>query len=215
MNRVNFLIDGFNLYHSVKDAETVLKSSTKWLNIKKLCSAYLPLIRNIVKDKTELGVIYYFSAYAKHLESANPDLTKRHQKLITCLEDTGIIVEMSRFKAKEVTCHRCGQKFIKYEEKETDVSIALKLIETFFNDECDSVVLMTGDTDIAPAIKTANRLFPSKQTLFAFPYKRENKELSNLSPGSFKINKMQYVKYQFSDPHQLSDGTLINKSSSW
>ena len=42
MDRVTFIIDGFNLYHSVCDAERDLKgASTKWLDIKSLCSSYL------------------------------------------------------------------------------------------------------------------------------------------------------------------------------
>jgi len=218
MNRVTFLVDGFNLYHSVRDAEKALKSSTKWLNIKKLCSLYLPLVSGVVKEKTKLEKIYYFSAFAKHIEAYDPDVTNRHKKLIKCFEDTGILVEMNRFKEKEIRCsapHGCGKKFVKHEEKETDVAIAAKLLEVFFTDECDTAVLVTGDTDIAPAVKTATRLFPKKSILFAFPYKRKNKELLTLAPDSFKINSKQYAKNQFPDPYTLSNGVLVNKPLSW
>jgi uncharacterized LabA/DUF88 family protein len=209
MNRVSFIVDGFNLYHSVreaaKDIESLggLKVSTKWLNIKKLCSLYLPHIHGVVKEKTMLGKIYYFSAFAYHIETYDPDVVNRHKKFIKCLEDTGVSVEISRFKQKEINCNAergCRKKFFKYEEKETDVAIAVKLLKIFFNDECDTVVIVTGDTDIAPAVTTSKRLFPTKNIIFAFPYKRKNKELSQLAPGSFKIKSEQYVKNQFSDP---------------
>ena len=46
---------------------------------------------------------------------------------------------------------------------------------------------MTGDTELAPAVRGANRLFPSKKVLFTFPYRRKNLELMKLCPGSFLI----------------------------
>lgn len=45
MNRTTFLIDGFNLYHSLTDACRNLRcDGIKWLNIRKLCASYLPHI---------------------------------------------------------------------------------------------------------------------------------------------------------------------------
>ena len=104
MNRVTFIIDGFNLYHSVREAAKLLNSPTKWLNIKDLCSVYLGTISGIVSEKTTLESIYYFSAFAKHLLSVDPKVVVRHKKLIKCLEDSGIQVELSRFKSKEIRC---------------------------------------------------------------------------------------------------------------
>jgi len=215
MNRVTFLVDGFNLYHSVRLAERDLKASTKWLDIKSLCLSYLPLIANTVKTKTQLVEIHYFSALAAHLEATNPDVTDRHKIFIRCLKSTGILVELSRFKEKQVRCPLCGGCFSKHEEKETDVAMAMKLFELFHNDRCDTAILLTGDTDLGPAVRTANKLFPAKRILFAFPYKRMNRELSKLAPGSFKINRKQYVRHQFPDPFILSNGTKIRKPSKW
>jgi len=174
-------------------------------------------MRGVVGEKTILNKIYYFSALAEHLEATDPHITLRHKKFLKCLEDTGVIINLSRFKAKGIKCPdpSCGNFFVKHEEKETDVAIAAKLLEILFNDECDTAVLVTGDTDLAPAVKTAYKLFPSKRILFAFPYQRKNRELSKLAPGSFGINKNQYVKHQFPDPYKLNDGALISKPPSW
>jgi uncharacterized LabA/DUF88 family protein len=217
MNQVTFLVDGFNLYHSVRQAEKVLRSSTKWLDIKGLCSSYLYLVSGAVGDKAELKSVYYFSSLAKHRERDDPDVTARHQEFIKCLKNTGIFVELSRFKPKEIRCPfpKCGKRFVKHEEKETDVAVASKLLEVFYTNECDTAVLVTGDTDLAPAVKTANRLFPEKQILFAFPYGRKNRELSQLARESFAIGKNQYVRHQFPNPYQLSNGTLVKKPPSW
>jgi uncharacterized LabA/DUF88 family protein len=212
MDRVTFLIDGFNLYHSICDASKDLHgASTKWLDINGLCLGYMHLL-----GKTAvLQEIYYFSALAQHLEFKKPNVTQRHKDLIKCLTAKGVIVELNRFKKKSMKCPSCGHKYDRYEEKETDVSVALKLLELFITNSCDTVVLVTGDTDLAPAVKTAKRLFSSKRVIFAFPYKRKNSELAQLAPSSFEIKKERYTKHQFSDPYILPDGSKINKPSKW
>src|SRR5436305_1558399 len=143
--RTVFIIDGFNLYHSVRQASTDLHrggAGTKWLDIPKLCSSYLHLLGKTARPEK----IYYFSALATHLERTKPDVTKRHRTFVRVLEDAGVVVELSRFKAKDVTCPSCHTVFQRHEEKETDVALAAKLLEVFARDECDAAVLMTGDT---------------------------------------------------------------------
>jgi len=214
-HRVSFIVDGFNLYHSVRKAEYVIKKPTKWLNIFELCRSYLPNIGGVVNKITRLQKVYYFSALATHIEPSDPDVTKRHKRFIECLEDTGIIVQLGRFKQKEIKCPCCSRTFIKHEEKETDVAIGIKLFEIFHRNECDTAVLVTGDTDLSPVISTAKNLFPLKTILFIFPAFRKNKELAALAPGSFTIKPKQYAKYQFPDPYCFSDGKTISKPLSW
>ena len=107
MNRTVFLIDGFNLYHSTRDARRDLGGkSTKWLNIRALCESHL---YTISKD-ARLNEVYYFSALAKHLEAIDPDMILRHKTLIRCLEDTGVKVELAKFKRKpDFRCPSCGK----------------------------------------------------------------------------------------------------------
>lgn len=104
---------------------------------------------------------------------------------------------------------------MRHEEKETDVALSLKLLELFVSDACDTVVLMTGDTDVAPAIRLAQRLYPNKRVLFAFPYNRKNKELAKLAPNSFSIAREQYGRFQFAPRIKTSDGRILVKPSSW
>jgi len=207
--RVIFLVDGFNLYHSIVDIARYCNGlNVRWLNISSLCGSYLHLIG---KNAT-IESIYYFSALAYHLN--DPDIILRHKTYIKCLIDTGVKEQLSRFKVKTIYCSH-GGKITRHEEKETDVAIASKMFEVLFNDECDSVVLITGDTDLAPAVKTAKHVFSYKDIIFAFPYKRKSDELAKIASSSFKIHKRNYIQHQFPDPLTLSDGTIISKPSGW
>jgi len=212
MVKTSFLIDGFNLYHSTKDASRDLHgASTRWLNLWTLCESTLYLIS---KDAV-MHQIFYFSALAKHLLSSDPDVVKRHETYIRSIESTGVIVELADFKRKEIMCYKCGHIIIRNEEKETDVAIASKLFELLYKNDCDIVVLVTGDTDIKPAIRNAQRLFPHKRILFAFPHRRRNQVLVDLAPQSFKLKKERYLKHQFPDPILLDNGDKISKPSKW
>lgn len=214
MIRTSFLIDGFNLYHSVKTASHDLGlngAGTRWLDIYSLCQSYLHLIDTTAR----LTEVYYFSALAKHLEARKPDVTVRHQTYIRCLEHSGVIVELHRFKKSLTVCKKCNQSFSRREEKETDVAMATRMLELLFLDKCDTIVLITGDTDIVPAVKTAQKLFPQKEIIFMMPYKRHNKELANLTSRHFDISSNNYTKHQFPNPLVTKKKKQIHKPLSW
>lgn len=209
--RVSFLVDGFNLYHSLVEAESELKVSTKWLDLRSLCSSYLYTFGKTAR----LESIYYFSALATHRDAHRPGSSARHSSYVECLQSTGVISELGRFKVKHVYCRTCRQNNKHYEEKETDVAISVSLLELLFKDAADTIVLVTGDTDLAPAVRTAQRLFPTKELCFAFPYKRQNSELQKMVRRHFKIKGREYVKHQLPDPVVLPSGRKISKPSTW
>ena len=184
-NRVAFLVDGFNVYDSIRDVERQVEdASAKWLNLRSLCTSYLYRLEGYA----ELEAIHYFTAYAGH---RSPETVNQHKRYIRCLEDTGVAIELAQFKEKSIRCKNCGRHFTKYEEKETDVAIAVRLLEILVEDRCDTAVILSGDTDLASAYRTAARLVPDKTVTFAFPYNRANSELKQLSDASFKKVPLQ------------------------
>ena len=198
VNRVVYLVDGFNLYHSLADAQRVLHQTTKWLNLPALCRNYLPVVGGVRGERATLKNIYYFSAPPTH-HSKNTQA--RHDLYMMCLAGSGVQVSLGQFKQRK--------------EKETDVAIAAQLFEICYTGNAESVVMVTGDTDQAPAVRTCQRLFPAITLLFAFPYNRVNDELRRLAPGSFKINVNVYLQNQFPDPLVLPNGTSLPKPTCW
>jgi hypothetical protein len=113
-------------------------------------------------------------------------------------------------------CLNCVSSFNRREEKQTDVAIGAKLLELLFLDRCDTVMVVSGDTDVIPAVKTAQSLFPHKRVGFLLPYRRQNQELADLAPGlHFAIRKETYTRYQFPDPLVLPSGKTIKKPAGW
>lgn len=212
MKRVTFLIDGFNLYHSIRDLYKFEKIKAKWLDINSLCSSYVQLFGK----GALMHEIYYFSAIATHLSQNQPDTIQRHKEYMHCLENTGIKIILGRFKEKRIFCSNCRSTLIRHEEKETDVSIAIRLFELFHNDLCDIAVIVSGDTDLAPAVRSCYLNFPKKDICFCFPYRRKMKELAKISTlQSFSISSKSYLKNQFSNPYKLINGTQMIKPITW
>ena len=62
--RVSFIVDGLNLYHSLREMEGLSKKPSRWLDLRRLCESYLFAIGQRFALRTELAAIHYFSAYS-------------------------------------------------------------------------------------------------------------------------------------------------------
>ena len=112
------------------------------------------------------------------------------------LEATGVQLHLGHFKAKTQVCPLCGGRFVGWEEKETDVAIGATLLELICKDRCETAVLVTGDTDLVPAIRAAQRLDPTKHIVALQPYMRVNRELSRCADRALTIRVASYARHQ-------------------
>lgn len=230
--RVRFLVDGFNLYHSVKAAEKHLGTGPlRWLDLHALCRT---IVRSSLGPGNTLDGVHYFSALARHLERRKPDVVQRHKTFIAAIESTGVEVTLANFKRKErpfsledmrlqvqpfrrwfrIPTRRVRLSAVTHEEKETDVAIACKLLELLCHGKCDIALLLTGDTDIAPAIRTANTLYPKTSVGVVFPFKRHNRDLERLVSFHVRISAQLYATHQFPNP-VIAGHKRIDKPGSW
>jgi hypothetical protein len=212
--KVSFLVDGFNMYHSLKTLQGASGASVKWLDLQKLCQTYLQAVRNAIGERVDLAAIHWFSARPNHLASHSPDTLKRYDAYAAALTATGVDVNLSQFKRKDTTCPRCKKTFTRYEEKETDVAIAVRLLECLVS-ECGTAVLISGDTDLIPAIRVANRLMPRCKVGVGFPFMRHNNELESAANYSFKIGQKDIQRAQLPAEIRTGAGELIRKPSAW
>jgi uncharacterized LabA/DUF88 family protein len=58
---------------------------------------------------------------------------------------------MGQFKKKPKECKKCHAQWTSHEEKETDVNLALALLDLAYKDQYDHSFILTRDSDIAPA----------------------------------------------------------------
>lgn len=195
--RVSFLVDGFNMYHSLDELNAITGASVKWLDLRALCGRYLHAVRHGVGERVELAEVHWFSARPDFLTRRNPDAVARYDTYRAALEASGVRTHLSQFKNKHITGPHCRREFVRPEEKETDVALATAMLEVLVTEECDTVVLVTGDTDLIPGVATVKRLLPRSKIGAAFPFMRHNVELENAVDYAFKINQKDVQKAQF------------------
>jgi uncharacterized LabA/DUF88 family protein len=213
-NRVALVIDGFNVYHSVKDVHDATGRNYRWLDIHSLCSSYL----SAIGGGATVEAVYYFSALAYYREKWKPGTVGRHKTYIRALESTGIQAELSRFKAKDVDykCAKCGYRgtMVRHEEKETDVAIAAKVIELAVAASADAIGVLSGDTDLVPAIRTARQL-SVKPIYVLFPVGRSNSAFAQIATQTFTLTEGHYQRHQFPDPVVVQGGGIVPKPLEW
>ena len=74
-----------------------------------------------------------------------------------------------------------------YEEKETDVNMAVSLVADTAAAASDLALIVSADSDLCPAIRTARLLGQSRGVIAAFPPRRSSFEIRSLIPRAFTI----------------------------
>ena len=72
------------------------------------------------------GGVEYFTTYPHW----NPDKLLRHRQYVMAQESEGVKVTFGHYKEKQVECKAtCKARFTIWQEKQTDVNIAVRLVE--------------------------------------------------------------------------------------
>lgn len=161
MRRVIVYIDGFNLYHAIDELN---KPHLKWLDVRAMAESLLR------RDEV-LKAVKYFSAFATWM----PDRFARHRAYVDAIMARGAIVHMAQFKEKRRKCFSCGAKWIGHEEKETDVQVAVHMVADALKGEAERLIVITADTDLAPAVRMIAGSAPQCEVFIAAPPKRFGK----------------------------------------
>jgi len=199
--RVIVYVDGFNLYFGMKEAGF---NKYKWLDLYKLA-------QNLLKpDQNLIGVKYFTSRV-----SNNPEKQKRQTTYLEALMHKGVEIFYGHYQRNTIECSRCGNIWVNYNEKMTDVNIATHMLNDAFNDRYDMAMLISGDSDLVPPIKSIHGFFENKRIFVAFPPKRTNNAISYVSKGSMVIGRKKLLDSLFPEEVKKKDGFILKKPKEW
>jgi uncharacterized LabA/DUF88 family protein len=180
--RVITYIDGYNLYFGMHE-EAIRRGSKAepdasyyrhmWLDVQGLSESLLLPSQELV------GVKYFTSPI-----NNNRGKQERQNKYFDALRTRPLIeIIFGRFQPDRKECDHCGHPAYHPQEKKTDVNIAVNLICDALEERFDTALLVTGDSDLVPAVEAVRRLTPHKRIVVAFPPRRSSDELSSVSGG--------------------------------
>ena len=201
MQRAIFFVDGFNLYHAIAGVKSLRKY--KWLDLHKLCSSFLSSREKLVK-------ILYFTAYYP----GTPERRLKHQTYIRAIEVPGVETIYGEFKRKDKYCDHCGRSFPGFEEKQTDVNIAIELFRQAVTNTYDTAIIISGDSDLIPAIKAVKNTFPNKTVKLILPPHRQSESLKQVCHSFMRMKEKHLLTNQLPDKI-VFDGVCLEKPRDW
>jgi uncharacterized LabA/DUF88 family protein len=194
MVRVALYIDGFNLYHGLK---TKHGRKYLWLDLHRVAM-------RLVREGQEVAVVRYFTAAVRN----DPAAEQRQQTYLAALRVRGDVdITLGRFQEKRLACRGCGKSWRSYEEKETDVNIAVALLADAAEDLFDLAIVLSADSDLCPAVRTLKRVYPNKRVIAVFPPRRHSDDLRRAVDANFTLGEGIIRQCQLD--HAVTDGTTI------
>ena len=149
-------IDGGNLYYG-----QLRGTSNKWLDLEMFS-------QKLLRPDHSIGVVKYF---ASRVIDKSPDHrhAERQDKYLDAISHRSrIVTQEGRYREQEELllparepCLSCGKrrddgriKVFRITEKMTDVNIAVEMLRDAYEHAADVLVLVSGDSDLAPVVKT-------------------------------------------------------------
>jgi len=200
-------IDGFNLYYgALKDGPY------KWLNLER----YFHLLR----PHDQIEKIRYFTAQVVGAAAI------RQAAYLSAIETLPLVeVILGQFKTKQIKglCRSCplpsAQYITTYEEKRTDVNIALWMLHDAHRDLCDRMILVSGDSDLVPAIAMVKNQYPTKEIIVYIPaldrVRGAAVELRSIAHKNRTLPLHLLSKSQFPASIPSGSGSPIEKPATW
>lgn len=207
-SKVVFFIDGFNLYHALNHfaggSDHFRYHKYKWNSLRKLANCY-------VTKKDSIEEILYFTTIAKW----DAGKMARHKLYIRAQENEGVKVVYGKFKRKEKKCTVCQKYFWTREEKQTDVNIAVFLFQLAIEDRYEKAIIISGDTDLIPAVNGIHSSFPGKEIGVVVPIGRSSEAFKQQTDFHHKMKETHLASSRFDDTITLRDSTTLTCPPNW
>lgn len=203
--RVIVYIDGFNLYFGLRS-----KNWRKyyWLDLMRLSQALL-------KSDQVLESVRYFTTRICDNGRNSEDMRRQVTYLEALGTLEGLSIEYGHYLSKTRKCMKCAAKWPDYEEKMTDVNIAVRLMSDAFDDRFDTALLISGDSDLTTPVEQVCKRFPKKRVIVVSPPGRHSSNLNKAASGGFVLGEAKLRQSQLPATIERQDGYLLHRPEHW
>ena len=203
--RVAAYIDGFNLYYGLRSKGW---RHYYWLDLRRFAE-------NLLRPGQSLVAVRYFTTRVV-AELGDPEKPKRQNTYLEALATLpDLRIHYGYFLPKKQNCHRCGATWQSYEEKMTDVNIAVQLLGNAQDNAFDTAIVVSGDSDLTGPVQTVRSRYPDKRVVVAFPPDRASKQLRQVATASFTIGRDTFRDSQLPDQITKPDGFVLTRPPTW
>jgi uncharacterized LabA/DUF88 family protein len=176
----------------------------RWLDYKRLITQYL-------EPQDELRDVYYFTA----IYPVDAARKKRHNDFIRVLMDLGVKVVRGRFRNVDRYCKSCNRTYKAYEEKRTDVNIAVQMVSLAYENQYDKAILISADSDLVPALVAIKSANPNLKIVVVSPIGFKGIALSHSAHLMLDMKEHDLTNSVLPDPYITKNGTPISCPLTW
>ena len=205
MQRVSVYIDGFNLYYGLRDRGW---RRYYWLDLHQMAG-------RLLRPGQTLAKVRYFTAEIVPQPGAQGARVRQDTYLKVLASLPNLSIHYGRFLPRQANCRHCGATWTRYEEKMTDVNIAVELLGDAQDDTFDTAIIISGDGDLSGPVQAVRRRYPDKRVIIAFPPRRHSIGLRNVATGAFTIGRDVFRDSQFPEQVIQSDGYVLMRPANW
>lgn len=205
MSRVISYIDGFNLYFGLKNKDW---KRYYWLDLEALSADLL------LPGQTLLAT-HYFTARLRLAANNQADKQRQDDYLDALATRNNLNIHYGHYLQKTRQCRQCKATWPDYEEKMTDVNIAVQLIADAFDDNYDTALILSADSDLTTPVKFVRNRFPNKKIVVAQPPGRNSNQLSKVATVAFQISRKKVQNNQLPDIITTVAGIVLQRPATW
>lgn len=205
MRRVIGYIDGFNLYFGLK--------AKGWKRYYWLDPA--ALVRRLLHVDQQLMALHFFTARISDSRGNAADVTRQNTYLDALATIEDVHIHEGHYLEKSRECLRCGAVWPVYEEKMTDVNIAMRMLVDAYEDRFDTAMLVSADSDLVTPVREICKRFPNKRVVAAMPPDRASKHLRKVAHASFQIGEQKIRKSQLPERIETESGFVLERPKTW
>lgn len=205
MSRVMVYVDGFNLYFGLRSKKW---RKYYWLDLSALATALL-------KPGQTLEGVHYFTTRIRANGRNVPDMQRQTAYLEALETLPNLKLHFGHYLEKPKQCRSCGAQWMDYEEKMTDVNIAVQFLADAFENRFDTALIISGDSDLTTPVNQVRARFPEKRIVVALPPNRRSHQLTKAATGHFIINETAFRRSQFPPQVQRADGFVLHRPVYW
>lgn len=209
--RCTVYIDAFNWYYGI----FIHRPAWKWLNIQSLFEA-MRVDEDVVR-------ICFFTAivHPNQHKSEKRDRQKRYLTALKSLPKVEVI--LGKYQERTVTCQAADcSRHLQYqvgEEKKTDVNIAVRVIDDAIHQRTDSMVIVSADSDLEPAVEWVRKNHPAVKITVYIPAlqdtasQRRNDNYQRMQVQCRPLPLADIARHLFPVTVQLPDGSTVERPS--
>ena len=207
--RCTIYIDAFNWYYGI----FVNRPDWKWLNIQ----SYFEALR---LDEDVVGICF-FTAIVQPQVHVSPKRDRQKRYLTALKGQPKVEVILGKYQERTVTCQASAcPRHLEYrvgEEKKTDVNIAVRLMDDAINHRTESMVIVSADSDLEPAVEWVRKHHPSIKVSVYIPAlpeelnRRRNDNYQRMQVPCRLLPLADIPRHLLPATVTLTDGTTVQR----